>query len=189
MLLDEADISLPGIYPVVLRVTYQDANLYSFSMLDVIPTAILHNNPGVAEVEGTLEISEISGTGKAVLQLKNMSNNFIQGSARLLLPEELHGETREWEYSSEAGQEERFDLLLEKSGALAGSSYRVFAVLEYDHKGMHFTKVSSAQAVIGKSVSEGVGARRRIAGAIVFIGVLFALTVYAECFGKKGNAG
>ncbi|OYT53731.1 MAG: hypothetical protein B6U72_04910 [Candidatus Altiarchaeales archaeon ex4484_2] len=149
----ELDVNLggdvtPGEYALAVLTDYKDANGYPFSSISIPPEKLVIRKHSNSLVSATIERIKLPVNGKKNIKLKlrNLEDREHQVSVLLLLPREFdtgsEGETVNLE--SRGDSEFEFDLM--SRGALSGSTYIIYALLEYDEDGIHHT--SNAVGVV-----------------------------------------
>jgi hypothetical protein len=137
----------PGLYPLVLRILYTDANLYPLSALAISGFVWQKNAP--PGILGILGVVRIQDQGRLNLRLKNLDNDTKTLHLRLLLPRELTAESLPSEMELPANKEVRLPFQVRNFSALENSIYPVYAVIEYDQRGLHYTAVAPGTIRIG----------------------------------------
>lgn len=167
-----------GVYPLFLMTNYHDANMYPFSMPKIL---LLHYRfkPSDPPLKGIFDVGKVNHTGKAEIMLTNPSQYDLSGTVELFLPNELVSLTPKTQFHLPEGKNIRIPFRFENAGALPGSSYRVYAVAQLVHSAIHYSLVIPEIIKVVGYRSTG-NTSLRIAGAIVFLIILFAATVYFE---------
>ncbi len=126
-----------GRYPVIMRVDYADANLYMFSALTSSYYVVKENvNP---DVFASLSELEISKTGTIKLTLKNLADKERPLNVKLALPKELSSFNTEQRVTLSPKSEKTINFEIDRFSALIGSTYVVYAIVEYDENDAHYT--------------------------------------------------
>ena len=132
-----------GVYPVILKVYYSDANGYPFSALSVIPFTVGTSAPPPVVTAGMVPATITSeGTVSLVLQVVGRDNADVR--TRLLLPSEIQCDDREQNLLLFPEQSKVVDFRLRNTSARPGSRYPVYAVTEYERGGQHQTLICSS---------------------------------------------
>lgn len=134
------DLKRPGQYPLIIVLHYTDANQYPFSALSV-PTFI-YKEERAGELFSQLSSAKFTQNGAVRLVLKNMGENEVRAISQLVVPRELTAEKSRVEALLSPRSKKRLYFEVENFSALAGSSYQVFAITEYEREGIHYTVVS-----------------------------------------------
>jgi len=137
-----------GRYPVIVNVDYMDANQYPFSAISITHFVYRENLP--SQIFGTFRNIEISTKGSLVLSLKNLGEKDKNLSVRLVLPKELSSHDLSRTLSLKAKSEEKASFEVNNFSALPGSAYSIFAVMEYDEGGLHYSNSVAGNIKITK---------------------------------------
>jgi hypothetical protein len=143
----------PGRYPLLLRILYADANMYPFSA--PATSSFIHGQDAVPDLLGIFEHTQIGRNGRLLLKLKNPGELSKRVHIRLFLPQELSAENPAQEIELAPRQETSLRFPVHNFSALEGSTYAVFAVLEYDQGGLHYSTLAPGTVTIGSSGSFG----------------------------------
>ena len=150
---------VPGTYIAVILTDYRDANSYPFS--SVTQSLINIGEATSSDISGTLSKIRISPEGSAAttLRIRNRADEKHRLRVRLFLPRELETdvENYELELGPRTQEEHRFEI--SSFGALAGSTYIIFASMEYEEDNLHYTSTTSGivEIVTEDDVPEGNG--------------------------------
>jgi len=137
----EHDFDMPGSYALTLTTNYQDANAYPFSAISM--NFVNYQENVVSEVFGTVDSIELGKKSKLKLKIKNNGNTPKDVKVTLHAPKELSIMESELSVSVDAGTQKELTTSIESFSALPGSSYVVFAVMEYDEAGRHYANSAS----------------------------------------------
>jgi hypothetical protein len=140
------DIALEreGQYAAVVKVDYADANRYPFSAISL--AHFVHGAAHPSQIFGSLENIDLSRAGKLPLTVKNLDEKGRKVSIRLILPREISARSLVAEAPLKEGSVEEIRFGLKNLAALPGSSYPVYALIEYDEGAAHYT--TSAKGVV-----------------------------------------
>ena len=138
-----------GRYPLLLRILYADANMYPFSA--PATSFFTHGHDAAPELIGVIENSRVGKSGHLTLKLKNPSELAKEIHLRLFLPQELSVENPTSTIELSPHQETSIRFPVRNFSALEGSTYAVFAVLEYDQEGLHYSTLAPGTIAIGSS--------------------------------------
>ncbi|MEA3254574.1 MAG: NEW3 domain-containing protein [Candidatus Altiarchaeota archaeon] len=134
---------MPGKYSMVILTEYKDANGYPFSSVSPKPLIIKRFRSG--QIFG--KISELAlgdkETRKLTLELRNMDQKDHDIQIKLFGPKELKIDSEEKSLMLNARGEAKMDYDISSFGALPGSSYVVFATLDYEEGGIHYSSTAS----------------------------------------------
>jgi len=131
----------PGKYPSILTTNYQDANAYPFSAISV--STLDYKQATISDISANMDNIELSEKGKLVLTIKNLAENPKDLNIRLIAPKELTSDKGRLSINLEPKSEKAINFEIKRFSALAGSSYAVFAVIEYDEDNRHYTTHTS----------------------------------------------
>jgi len=131
----------PGKYPVVILTEYKDANGYQFS--SVSPSSLFIKRKTISRISGI--ISEVSLGNKEIkkltLRLRNLDDKEHKLRIKLFLPRELKIEPDKIEVLLTPNKEEKLEFDISSFGALIGSTYVVFASVEYEDSNLHYSSL------------------------------------------------
>lgn len=174
----EIDIQVVGRYPLLVTVDYTDLNQYPFSALS--SSYFVYKEDVSPKIHGKIDSVRISKSGRLILTLKNLLDTGKKIKTKLFLPRELTVSEAINEVELELKSEKKIRFDIENFSALAGSSYQVFAVMQYDDNNKHCTvtipgiiKITEKADFLRtyKWVFIGVGA----ALLVVFVGLQFGV--------------
>lgn len=134
--------ALPGTYTAVVAMHYADRNGHPFTTVTTIPV-YTGEPPDPEPLHASLPVVELRRRGSILLNLRSHADVPLQASCRLMLPDELGGFTAEpvsLELPPQGQTQHTFPLV--SAWAVPGSYYRVFAIVDYVHAGMHISKVA-----------------------------------------------
>ena len=131
----------PGKYPLILTTNYQDANSYPFSAISV--STFDYKKATISDIAAKMDNIELSDKETLGLSIKNLAETEKELSIKLVVPKELTADKDKLTLGLPAKTEKTINFEIKKFSALAGSSYVVFAVIEYDENNEHYTAVAS----------------------------------------------
>ena len=137
--------TVPGMYPIALLTEYKDANGYQFS--SVTPNYLVIKEPHSSQIDATLSQEEIGNKGaikKITLSLRNTDQKDHDVNIRIFAPKELKINPEEKTLTVHARDNPGTDFEISSFGALPGSSYVIFASMDYEDAGMHYSSTASA---------------------------------------------
>ena len=137
----EHSFDKPGRYPIILTISYQDANGYPSSALTASFVDFRQNL--VSDVFGTIEDIELSRKARLKLRIKNNGNTEKDVSIRFITPKELSIKDAELVVKLDGKEEKDVTTTIESFSALSGSTYVIFAMLEYDEDNRHYSESAS----------------------------------------------
>ena len=133
----------PGKYSVAILTEYKDANGYPFS--SVTPNYLVLKDSRSSQMAGTIQEISLGNkeTQTITLDMRNMDSKDHAITIRLYAPKELKIDAEEKTMTISARSEAKSDYSISSFGALPGSSYVVFASLDYDDGGVHYSSTAS----------------------------------------------
>jgi hypothetical protein len=167
----------PGKYPLILTTNYQDANSYPFSAISV--STFDYKKGTISDIAvKTDKMNNIELSNKKTLELtiKNMAETAKDLSIRLIVPKELTTDKDKLSLSLPAKTEKTINFEIKKFSALTGSSYVVFAVIEYDENDEHYTTI--ANGVVKVVEKKNIFTNRNL--LIALLVVLIIIFIYAQ---------
>ena len=173
-----------GVYPLFLMLTYHDANMYPFSLTEIIAVNYGGISTGPLPLEGKLALSDIKQKGWVTLTLKNILSRTLDANCRFFSAKELVVESPEKAFTLKGGESREIKLGVRNQGALVGSTYKILAVVEFIDSETHFSLVLSNMAKVTKTATT-CSSRNQIIASVCFIVMLFLVTAYFEI--KKAN--
>jgi len=145
---------IPGRYSMAILTDYKDANGYPFS--SVLPKSLILKEFKSSQISGrisgiTLGDKEIK---KLTLELRNMDQRGHNLKIKLFIPRELKADNEEKSLVLNAREEKKINFDISSFGALPGSNYVVFASLDYEDSGIHYssTAMGIVKVVEGRTV-------------------------------------
>jgi CARDB len=160
-----------GKYPVIVNVDYTDANQYPFTAISI--TQFVYGKSLPSEIFGTLQNIEISTKGNLNLSLKNLSDQEKKLTVRLIIPRELSSPSLSKTISLKAKSEEKVDFEVKNFSALPGSSYTIFALMEYDEGNLHYSASAGGNIKIKKEEGFVKSNQRLLIAVAIVLVVLF----------------
>lgn len=163
----------PGRYPFITVVSYLDMNQYPFSAPTL--TAFTHGEssfPDLFPSAGTEHLT-LSRKGTLPITLTNLGEQARDCTVWLLLPREITYHPKTLPVSIPPLQKKSARISLENFSALPGSTYPLYAVLEYDDHGRHQTSFTSATIQIEgeRTLDSFRNPLLAVAGILIFIGL------------------
>jgi len=140
-------LKTPGHYPLVVTMHYTDANQYPFSALNC-QTFAYKSEALPADLFGRMGSAKFWEQGSLNLSLKNRSEALIKAQLTFATPKELSIVKAAKELIVPARGKQQAHVSLENFSALSGSTYQVFALIEFDQDGRHQTIITPGTAVI-----------------------------------------
>jgi hypothetical protein len=134
----------PGMYPIALLTEYKDANGYQFS--SVTPNYLVIKEARSSQIDATVSQEEVGNKGeikKITVSLRNMDQKDHDVKIRIYSPKELKINPEEKALTVKGRDSPKAEFEISSFGALPGSSYVVFASVDYDEGGIHYTSTAS----------------------------------------------
>ena len=169
----------PGKYPLILTTNYQDANFYPFSAISV--SAFDYKQGTISDIASKINNIDLSDEGTLELTIKNLAETAKELNIKLIVPKELTADKDKLRAKLPAKTQSTIHFEIEKFSALAGSSYVVFAVIEYDENGRHYTTMASGVVKIAEK--KNVFNNKNLLVSLLV--VLVAIFIYFQFKKKK----
>lgn len=132
----------PGQYSILVKTHYADANVGRFTALSVVPLRIGETRAVDLVIAGMPNVALLE-RGVLQLKLKALEDRDVDVNVRLMLPDELSCSNGEQSLLLFPRQNRRVDFAIENVAGKPGSSYAVFAVLDYSVDKCHNSVVTS----------------------------------------------
>ncbi len=134
-----------GGYAFIVRTDYKDANGYPFSSISIPPERLVIGKPSSSLVSGKINGVNlpVDGSKSTVLNVRNLDDREHDVKITLYLPRELDADIGETTLSLNPRDEKEFIFDVSSMGALEGSSYAIYALIEYEEEGMHYSSVAT----------------------------------------------
>ncbi len=138
----------PGEYALAVLTDYKDANGYPFSSVSIPPEKLVIRKHSNSLVSATIEGIKLPVNGKKSikLNLRNLEDREHQVRILLFLPREFDTGKQVETVKLESRGERWLEFDLMSKGALPGSTYVIYALIEYEEDGIHYT--SNAVGVV-----------------------------------------
>lgn len=175
---------LPGVYPVVILTTYHDANNYPFSVIS--DHEIKYKEEYESNIYGVmpqLYITEET-SGELTLKIRNYDVRSHDVKITLYLPRELKCVKKEMIVPVDGIEEQNVKFEIEGFGALKGSTYAVFASLEYEDEYHHYTSFTKTNIKIIETQDEEKNYNILYIMIAVFV-ILILVYIYLSKKGRK----
>jgi hypothetical protein len=130
-----------GRWPFRVVVDYTDANQYPFQALHVALLS-LGNSPPPRIAIPKMTVPPLATTGRVTVQLKNLAAVARKATVKVFVPDDMEVTSPVSEIDLAPWGETEARLDVANRTALAGSRYPVFAAVEYDEQGIHYTLVA-----------------------------------------------
>jgi hypothetical protein len=167
----------PGKYAIALLTEYKDANYYPFS--SVAPQYMVIKETRSSQISGKINELEIGDKGqvrKLALELRNLDTADHRISVRIFAPKELKVTPMETSMNLPARGESKTELDISSFGALKGSTYVVFAAMEYDDSGAHYSSTASGMVKVVEQ-KDAISFSGWLLPAVIFV-LFLAFVVY-----------
>ncbi len=163
---------LPGRYPVIILTEYADANNYQFSAVST--SFLAYRERTSSEVNGFLDDVQIPKGGSAKTKLKIVSTDAEDRNVTVgfFLPKELSAGQYDKDAVIKAGEQKSANIEISSLAALQGSTYTIFATVEYDDSGKHYSSFSRGLVHIIKN--EGIFSSPILIAVTVILVIILA---------------
>ncbi len=163
---------LPGKYPVPVMTEYADANNYPFSAVSY--SYIVNDERISSGITGTFGDVKIPKAGNANLKLNVANRDTVAHNATLMIlaSKELLATGYEKTVMINAESQKQINVEISSLSALEGSTYSIFAIIEYDSNGRHFSGFARGSVAITKD--EGLFSNILLAAGAIILVILFA---------------
>jgi hypothetical protein len=138
----------PGSYPLTVTVSYRDSNGHPFS--SVTCTTFVYEKEPLPLIFGQIEAITFSRKAALTLTLNNLDETELATSTRLVVPREVTAEGEAQECLVPPRSKTSLLFHVKNFNALAGSTYPIFFVTEFEKGEEHHTEISQGSI----SVSE-----------------------------------
>jgi len=162
----------PGRYPAIVTGAYTDSNQYPFSAISI--QSFVYQEETAPKILGILKGVEFSSKRSTELIVKNLDSHPKTIQLQFLLPKELSSSDLIRRISLEPNSETKVTLGLKNFSALPGSTYPIYALLEYALEERHYsvTAVGTAKIVEMDFMKEN---KNLLFGISIFLGSVFIL--------------
>ncbi|MCE9613010.1 MAG: hypothetical protein K8T26_01955 [Lentisphaerae bacterium] len=130
-----------GTYTAVISARYTDRNGHPFTTIETIP---VHSDEPVEHhpFEASLAPITMRDSGTLVFTATSVTNVALTATIHLVLPEEVQGlPTPDCTLEIPPGGTVEQSFPLRNAWAVAGSQYRIFAIVDYSRNGIHGSRV------------------------------------------------
>ncbi|MHB2027173.1 MAG: glycosyltransferase [Elusimicrobiota bacterium] len=162
----------PGLYPILIKITYTDANRYPFSALSAATFSAGIRN-AAARVWLVAHSIKIGSGGRLNIGVKNLDGTAKSISLRLFLPNELSGRPGDISLTLAPQEITHAAFHIGNFSALPGSAYPSYVVAQYTLGGVHYTTLAEATVSVGPK-SGWKRAQTALAAAIALLVLLLA---------------
>lgn len=138
----------PGRYSMGLLIRYNDQNDYPFSFVTLVK--FFYKTPVQANVVGLLDEVTLPVTGRETMHLKiqNRDDKPHEAVVHLYTPNQIAVVEKEKTITLAPSSETTVDFVVSSVGALPGANYFVFATIDYDENGNHYSVISSEGRIL-----------------------------------------
>ena len=171
------DEVIPGTYPLVFKITYHDANMYQFST--VACRLVKTFDAPSSKIRGSIENLEITteDSGTTSLKIWNDADEPLDLKIKFNSPNELKASLDQMNISIDPLEEKQIPIDVESFGALVGSSYVVFASIEYESD-YHYTSFAEGKVgIVETNKNEGGLDSSNNAVWLIFV-LVFLVTLF-----------
>ncbi|MBI3413320.1 MAG: hypothetical protein HY051_04530 [Candidatus Aenigmarchaeota archaeon] len=158
---------LPGRYPVAIITEYTDANNYPFSAVST--SYLVYKERTSSEISSFLEDVKVPKGGKAGIKLKIINRDSGGRNAKIdfFVPKELFAGGYNKNVSLRPGEQKTVDAEISSLSALQGSTYTIFATVEYEDSGKHYSSFS--RGLVNITNDAGLFSNITIAAAVLVL--------------------
>lgn len=161
-----------GRYPLILKLHYADANAYPFSV--VSPSFLMYEESTPIMVRGFMSEITLGTEGEREMRLKmsNLDSKAHAVRVRMVTPDEIKVDPRDSEIPLGGNEEKEVLYKIKSFGALAESSYVIFATMEYDDS-LHYSSLANGMVkVVSGGQSSVVPSWLPFAAVVILIALL-----------------
>ncbi|MFH0862082.1 MAG: NEW3 domain-containing protein [Candidatus Altiarchaeota archaeon] len=164
----------PGLYPVVLKTHYTDANAYPFST--VSPSFIKYRSSAPVMTRGRIGNLTLAGQGEKnlLVEFDNLDEKPHSVLITVRIPDEIKAREYSKHVSIGAKETGEASFPLKSFGALPGSIYYVFAQAEYDDGGLHYSSIAQGRVDIVSEEERGLEAPPWLFAAVLALLIIAA---------------
>jgi len=144
----DLDPGKPGSYPLTVKVYYRDGNGHPFS--SVTCTTFVYEKEPLPLIFGQTEPITFSRKAVLTLTLNNLDETELKTSTRLVVPNEVTAEGGAQECLVPPRSKASLLFHIKNFSALAGSTYPIFCVTEFERGEKHHTEISRGSLSINE---------------------------------------
>ncbi|HOO77072.1 MAG TPA: hypothetical protein PLI51_10580 [bacterium] len=176
---------LPGMYPILARIRYSDANGYPFAALiqELVQTGEGRRDSSVYLSGSSLDLA---GAGEIQVRLANRGSAPRRFRVELALAPEFGVESPVREIELPSGEEALLEFPVRTMSALPGSVYPYYLTAEYEENGFHYCADARGRVIV-HSPRGGGRLFFWAASAAVLGAVLIFLIVIVRRAGRAGK--
>jgi hypothetical protein len=163
---------LPGTYPLAMRTSYSDANAYPFSTVSLMKLNFIKPSP--ERLSGNVSGIRLYGqTPKDLgIVVMNLDSRPHKVTVQLHMPNELTAASYSQEVDVGGNDAATVSVPVKSSSALPGSSYAVYASMEYDDQGIHYSGLASGTVDVPVEMEDPFWQKLPLA-ALIFLLLVF----------------
>ncbi len=144
------DYMIPGFYPVLFSLQFQDSNGYPIYMLfESRLTVGRQSNSKVYAELSDVEFPD-GKSGKLTLKIRNADDVPHTVETRLMIPGSLKSDKSDETLELMPQTEEEIDYRISNFMALPGSNLYAFVAVEYDEDGIHYSTLARGKVVVSE---------------------------------------
>lgn len=172
-LLIRPELSVPGAYPVEVRVDFHDMNGHPYSALSY--GSFVYKQGVNCQVFAEPTEVTLEGRGQLTLNLANTGRDPQRVQIRLIVPRELSAAPIEQTIDIKARGKRKVSFDLENFAARGGAGYTVLAFIEYEADGRHYTSISQSRVRVLRT--RNFFKRHQVALIIAAAGLILAVVL------------
>jgi len=132
---------LPGIYPIVMKLKFYDLGNHPYSIL--FSHLLTYKEGYESNIKGDIYPVDITanGSGTYAFYLQNLDDTPHSIKIKLYIPDEFNSTFSEQIIPLDAISVQKVDFQIINRGGLPGSSYKIYASLEYDDNIHHYSSL------------------------------------------------
>jgi len=160
-----------GTYTMGILTYYEDANGYPFSSIS--PNYLIYKEASSPRIFGRMEHAKLTEEGSTVLKLKLLNKDSREHEIKvtLFLPNELITDAENKTMLLPPYSERVAEFRVSNFGALAGSTYVVFASLDYEDNETHYSRFVTALITVEREERSSLLIAIAVVLCIVLVGV------------------
>ena len=144
--LESLELENKGIYPLVAKVLFKDAGGYPMTTIIVNPFS--YEEITSPSIYSKLDKIVLSDSGQLRLNITNTGYFDLKLNVHIYVPDEISVQQTQTQLELKERSKVNFRFDLKNFSALAGAVYPVWATIEYEHEGLHFTSVCDGEIEI-----------------------------------------
>lgn len=140
-----------GIYPFIAKIHFKDRAGYP--MTTIVVTPFVYREYKSLKIFVEFPDTQVAQRKKGKIIFSNMDTEDLDLSIRILVPDELSVDPDQISFFLKARSKDKQKFTLKNFSAIAGASYPVWTITEYENEDWHFTHLSSGTIVVTPSVT------------------------------------